>query len=122
MCALLYVNVSNVRCFTCIPVSGSKCEMFAIWHMSPEGVNNMFSFIYKYLKSSLFRIYSLVGVDNMCTFIQQYFKCLLFRMSEKTIGALFYQYFKCLLFCIYSRVGVNNMYTFIAIFLMLVFI
>ena len=64
--------------------------------------NNMFSFIYKYFKYSLFCIYSLVGLDNMCISIQQYFKCLLF--------------------CIYSRVGVNNMCTFIAIFLMFVFI
>ena len=69
-------------------------QMFTIWQMSREGVNNMLSFIYKYFKCSLFRIYSLVGVENMCTFIQQYFKCLLFHIypravSGKTICALY---------------------------------
>ena len=103
MCALLYGSVSNVRCFTCISVSGYKCVPFYshisnVYHLAhaPEGVNNMFSFIYKYFKCSLFSIYSLFGVDNMCTFIQQYFKCSLFG--------------------IYPLVEVNNMCIFVAIF------
>ena len=70
--------------------------MFTVWQMSREGVNNVFSFIYKYFQCSLFLIYCLVRVDNMCIFIQQYFKCLLFR--------------------IYPHVGVNNMCAFIVIF------
>ena len=73
-------------------------QMFTVCQLSREGVNNMFSFINKYFKCSLFRIYSLVRVDNMCTFKQQYFKCLLFL--------------------IYPLVGENNMCTFISIFQM----
>ena len=73
-------------------------QMFTIWQMSHEEVNNMFSFIYKCFKCSLFRIHSVVKVDNMCTFLQQYFNCLLFR--------------------IYPRVRENNMPTFISIFQM----
>ena len=76
----------------------------------------MLSFIYKYFKCSLFRIYSLVGVENMCTFIQHISNVYCFAYipeSGKTICALLYQYVQCLQFRIYSRVGVNNMCTFI---------
>ena len=117
--ALLYVNIWYVHCFVCVPMSShmfavshnnmyfqcrgkSLClfiailQMFTVWQMSRQGVNNMLSFIqYKHFKCSLFCIYPLVGVENMCTFLQQYFKCSLFR--------------------IYPRVGANNIPTFISI-------
>ena len=132
ICSVLYTNILNVHCFAYIAVSGY----------------NMFSFIYQYLKNSLFHIYSLVGVNNMpifytaifymftfshislyvsrktiYAFLLQYLKCLLFRIYSlvmvNNMCTFMQQYFKCSPFRIYRRVWVNNMCTFIAIFKML---
>ena len=118
-------------------------QMFTIWQMSHEGVNNMLSFIntnisnvhcfayifpcrgrkYVHFYTAIFQMFivshiSRVGENNMCTFMSI---CQIFTFSDKFTCwvinrcTFIQQYFKCLLFRIYPRVGQNNMCTFISI-------